>query len=222
MLRSFFQIAVSASVLAVVAGVGWIAFGEISTSEAAHADAGFLLVSHQTEKLGDSLKVAGTFIGAEVSENIAQIGDISALLDEWTPKYRRAETGYRKFDAAIGGAEDRAEAYFAAQRALTARIHDEELSARARAEDDAEFHQYEQWRGQSRRIRLAALEIMQGLGDMDATLQKMKLRSDFSFDAGTLLEVPSSILALENDLVQFRIASDNVRQTIDSPFDGKS
>ena len=56
-------------------------------------------------------------------------------------------------------------------------------------------------------------------GDMDTDPTKVKLRSDFSFDADWFSEVPSDILALEEELAQFRIASDNIRETIASPFD---
>ena len=64
-----------------------------------------------------------------------------------------------------------------------------------------------------------ALEIVHRLSDMDTTLQKLKLRSDFSFDGGGFSEVPADILALEGKLDQFRIASDNIREIIASPFD---
>ena len=222
MLRSFFRFSVTASVLAVVVGFGWIAFGEVNESEAAHADASFALVSHQTQQIGASLEGAGTFIDAEVSVDIGRITDVTALLDEWTPKYQRAETGYRKFDTAINAAEDSADAYLLAQRALTARIHDQELGALARADDEAEAHQYRRWRVGARGIRAEALEIMHRLGDMEATLQKLKLRSDFLFDPGALSEVPSDILELEKELAQFRVDSDTLREIIGSTFDATS
>ncbi len=112
-----------------------------------------------------------------------------------------------------------AEAYFEAQRALTEGFHSKELRERARADDDAEFELYEQWRQSARVIQEEALEIVHRLSDMDTTLQKLKLRSDFSFDAGGFSEVPSDILALEEELAEFRIASDSIRETIASPFD---
>ena len=219
MLRRFFNITITASIVAVVVSVGWIAFGEVSKSEAAHAEASFSMVNHQTGRMGESLNSAGTFISTEISADIGQITDISALLDEWSPKYQQAQTAYRRFNAAIIAAESSADAYFAAQKALTEEFHSEELRDRARADDDAEFGQYEQWRERARAVQEEALEIVHRLSDMDTTLQKLKLRSVFSFDAGGFSEVPSDILALEEELAQFRIASDNIRESIASPFD---
>ncbi|MXY44600.1 MAG: hypothetical protein F4Y50_11210 [Dehalococcoidia bacterium] len=222
MLRRFFSITITASIVAVVVGVGWIAFGEVSKSEAAYAKASFSMVNHQTGRMGESLNSAGTFISTEISADVGQITDLSALLDEWSPRYQQAQTAYRKFDAAIVAAESSADAYFAAQRALTEGFHSEELRERAQADDNAEVEQYEQWRERARAVQEEALEIVHRLSDMDTTLEKLKLRSDFSFDVGGFSEVPSDILALEEELAQFRIASDNIRETIGSPFDTKS
>ncbi len=215
MLRRFFSIAIAASIVAVALGGGWIAFGEVSKSEAAHAEASLSMVNHQTGRMGESLNRAGIFIGAD----IGQITDLSTLLDEWSPRYQEAQTAYRKFDAAIVAAESSADAYFAAQRALTEGFLNEESRARAQAIDDAEFAQYELWRERARGVRREALEIVQRLSDMGITLQKLKLRSEFSFDASRFNEVPSDILALEEELAQFRIASENIREIIASPFD---
>ena len=135
-----------------LAGLGWIAFGEVSKSEAAHADASFSMVNHQTGRMGESLDVARTFITTEISANIGQITDISTLLDEWSPRYQQAQTGYRRFDGAIIAVENSADAYFAAQRALTGRFHSQDVRTRARADDDAEFQQYEQWRERASRL----------------------------------------------------------------------
>ena len=222
MLRRFSSIAITTGIVAVVAGLGWIAFGEVNKTEAAHADASFSMVNHQTGRMGESLDVARTFITTEISANIGQITDISTLLDEWSPRYQQAQTGYRRFDAAIIAAENSADAYFAAQRALTERFHNQDVRTRALADDDAEFQQYEQWQERASGVRAEALEIMHRFRDMDTSLQKLKLRSGFSFDVGGFSEVPSDILALEEELAQFRIASANIREIIVSPFDTNS
>ncbi len=221
-MRRFFSITITASIVAVVLGIGWITFGEVSKSEAAHAAASFSMVNHQTGRMGQSLNSAGTFISTEISADIGQITDLSALLNEWSPRYQQAQIAYRRFDAAIIAAESSTEAYFAAQRALTEGFHSEDLRERAQANDDAEFEQYEQWRDRARVVQEEALEIVHRLSDMDTTLQKLKLRSEFSFDAGGFSEVSSDILALEEELAQFQIASDNIRETIASPFDTNS
>ena len=222
MLRIPFRMAVNASLIAVVVGLGWTAYGAVGESEAAHVNESFSLVNHQTDAVGEALEGAGTFIDSEIGGSTGQIRDIDELLDAWTPKYQMAETGIRKFDASLAVAEESADAYFVAQRALTARIHGTELGALARAEDDAESSQYEEWRGRAHSIQSNAAQILQRLHDMDATLQKLKLRSDFSFDVGQLSEVPSDIVALEQELAQFRVASDNIRIAIGSPFDAES
>ena len=219
MLRRFFSLAIAASMVAVAVGVGWMVFGEVSKSEAAHADASLSMVNHQTGRMGESLNHAGTFIRAEISADVGQITDLPTLLDEWSPRYQQAQTAYRKFDAAIVAAESSADTYFAAQRALTEGFHNEETRARAQVDDDAEFAQYEQWRERARGVQEEALEIVQRLSDMDTTLQKLKLRSEFSFDVSGFNEVPSDILALEEELAQFQIASDNIREIIAAPFD---
>lgn len=219
MLRRFFSIIITASIVVVVIGVGLVVFGEANKSEAAHADASLRLVNHQTGRMGESLNSAGTFISTEINADVGQITDLSTLLDEWSPRFQQAQTAYLKFDAAIAIAESSADVYFAAQRALTEGFHSEESRARARAEDDAEFAQYEQWRERAREVQQEALEIVNRLSDMDTTLQKLKLRSEFSFDASGFNEVPSDILALEEELAQFRVASDNIREIIASPFD---
>ncbi len=208
-----------ASIIAVVVGVGWIAFGEINTTEAAYADASLSLVNHQTGRMGSSLDNARTFISTEISSNIGQATDLDVLMDQWSPKYRQAQTSYRRFSAAISSAERTTEEYFTAQRSLTEGFISEELRARARAEDDAEFAQYEAWRERAGIVQEEALEILGRLSDMDTTLQKLRLRSDFSFDPGGFSAVPSDILALEEKLAQFRIASDNIREMIASPFE---
>ncbi len=222
MLRKIFSITIAASIVAVAAGIGWVGFVEVEKSEAAHADANFTLVNHQTQRMGHSLNDAGAFISSEIGVNIGQITDLSALLDEWSPKYQQARIAYRKFDAAILAAEDSADAYFAAQKALTEFLHSEELRVQARSDDAAEFGQYQLWRERAVVVQMEALEIVHHLTDMDTTLQKLKLRSDFSFDTEGFSEVPSDILALEAELAQFQIASDNIREAIGSPFDSKS
>ena len=215
MLRKLFTLTITAGIVAVIAGIGWIAYGDFNTSEAAHFDASISMVNHQTGRMGESLDNTRTF----VSTQIEQITDISTLIKKWTPGYSQAQTAYRKFDAAILSAEDMADAYFLAQRALAERYHSEELRSRAEADDEADFALYRQWRDSAHRVRSEALNIMNRLSDMDTDLQKLKLSSEFSFDAGGFNEVPSDILALGDELAQFQVASENIREITASPFD---
>ena len=215
MLRRLFTLTITAGIVAVVAGIGWIAYDDSNTSEAAHFDASISMVNHQTGRMGESLDNTRTF----VSTQIEQITDISTLIKEWTPRYAQAQTAYRKFDAAIVSAEDMADAYFSAQRALTERYYSEELRSRAEADDETDFALYWQWRDRAHSVRSETLNIMNRLSDMDTDLQKLKLSSEFSFDAGGFDEVPSDILALGDELAEFQITSESIREITFSPFD---
>ena len=215
MLRKLFTLTITAGIVAVLAGIGWTAYGDFNTSEAAHLDASISMVNHQTGRMGESLDNTRTF----VSTQIEQITDISTLIKEWTPRYAQARTAYRKFNAAILSAEDVADAYFSAQRALTERYHSEELRSRAEADEEADFALYRQWRDRAHSVRSEALNIMNRLSDMDTDLQKLKLSSEFSLDTGGYDELPSDIFALGDELAEFQIASENIREITFSPFD---
>ena len=218
MLKRVLGYAVTASVIAVVAGIGWIGYGKLTSSEGAEFDESVSMVHHQTGSMSESFGEAGTF----VSRDIKQITSISVLIDEWTPRYDNARITYQKFDSAIIAAERRAEAYFSAQRALTERYHSPESRVRAQAHDDSDFALYLQWRDRAHRVRAEALEIVNRLSDMDTDLRKLDLSSDFSgfsYEAGSFSEVPSDIRDLGDALTQFQIASENIREITASPFD---
>ena len=97
--------------MAAVVGLGWLVYGEINRSEAAHFDTSVNVVHRQSDAMGATMGGAGAFVGTE----IAKITSLSALFEEWTPRYRRAQAAYPKFDAAIVAAEKRADAYFTAR-----------------------------------------------------------------------------------------------------------
>ena len=205
---------ITASVLAVAAGIGWIAYGEVDRSEAAYFEASISMVDYQTGKMAESLDETRQFV-----VEVEHISNIHRLIDDWAPRYRQARTAYRKFDAAISAAEERAEAYFAAQRALTDRFHSEELRIRAKAADDADFLLYGHWRARAHSVRGEALNMMNQLSDMDTELEKLKLTTEFSFDAEGFKEVPFDILALGDELAKFQMASENIREITASPFE---
>ena len=218
-MKKFFAVISAVSVLAVVVGLGAAIFDEASKAEAVEAEASFARVTHQSGRIGGALGDARVFIGDEATAVIGEIADIDDLLDEWTPRFQKAQAAYRKFDASITAAEASAEAYFGALRALTERFHSQESRDRAKAHDDAEFEAYRQWRERAYGVRVEAFEILKRLSDMDTTLHKLKLRSAFSFNAAAFDAVPSDILALEGELAQFQVASDNLRESIASPFE---
>ena len=217
MLRRLLKTAVALAVLATVLGFAWLAYGQYNTSEAVHFDQSVKVVHDQSENMSVAFGETGNFVDTE----IAAVTDISRLIGEWTPRYNRAQTAYAIFDAAVVAAEARAEEYFMAQRALTGAYNDDVRRAQAQAEDEADYRLYLAWRDRAHSVRARAKEITNRLHDMNIDLQKLELAAGFSFDASGFSEVPSDILALDDELQQFQIASQNIRQITASPFEVK-
>ena len=109
--------------------------------------------------------------------------------------------------------------YFADQRALTERFNDPELRRAAESTDEEDYDLYTQWKNQAHSVREEALSIVMRLEDVDTDLQKLKLASEFSFDSNAFQKVPADILALEDELAHFKIASENIRAITKSPFE---
>lgn len=214
-MRRAFRWATALAVIAVVVGLGLLAYGRFNTSAAAEFDESIIMVNHQTTQMSTSLAEAGSFVDSDIS----RITEFSTLLATWSPRFKTARTAYNKFDAAIVSAETRAEEYFANQRALTQRYHDPELRRAAESNDEIDYDLYSEWRNQAHRVREEALAIIRRLEDMDTDLQKLKLASEFSFDSNALQEVPVDILALEDELAHFKTASENIRAITSSPFE---
>ena len=213
-MRKAFQWTVLGVLAAIGANVGLLVFGEVKTSEAVHFDESIDMVHHQTGRMSMTLVDTRTVVDQDTST----VTDITKLLDRWTPRYNLANAAYLRFDAAINLAEEQAEAYFASQRALTDRYHDPERKAQAQTHEDANYELYRQWRERAHRARGNARSILNRLGDMDTDMQKLKLSTEISFDAGGFSDVPAEITNLEAELAQFRTASDNIREITVSPF----
>ena len=206
-----------AGVIAVIVGAVWFAYGEMEVSEATRFDASINIAHNQSQNMSTTMDDAGDFIHTE----IAKINSIDSLLDEWNPRYSRAQSALVKFDAAIVVAERRADDYLAAQSELTEQIRDPARRARAQSDDRTDRANYSQWRTQAHSAREQARQIILLLDDMDAILRKQELASEFSFDADGFSMVPADILSLEAELEQFQAASDTVRQITASPFETK-
>ncbi|MDE2940225.1 MAG: hypothetical protein OXR67_15120 [Chloroflexota bacterium] len=213
-MRKAFAILVVGVVLAIAAYAGWLALQETEVSEAAHFEQSINMVHHQTENITVSLVETNEVVAV----NIAEVTDINLLLEQWSPRYQRAQVAYQKFDSSIQAAELRAEAYFASQKALTMRYHDEARKARAKAEDDADYELYSQWQDRAHMARDNALAIIHRLDDMETDLRKLELSTEMSFDASRFNDVPQEIKKLEDELIDFQIASDNIRSITQSPF----
>ncbi len=210
-MTKFFNYALVAVLSAALAGVGWLFVSQAKISSAAHFDESIGMVHHQTVQMGAKFDDAGAVAVRDISE-IVIAGD---LLVEWEPRYARAQTAFQKFTLAIDAAEERADVYFATQRALTQGYHDPARQQLARERDDTHYAEYEQWRDQAHSVRTQAQEIMYRLDDMDIDLRKLKLSA--KFNVGEFREVPLAIKDLEAQLNDFQIASENIRE-ITSPF----
>ena len=215
-MRKTLNLAVAAVLIALAASVGWLIFGEAKTSEAAHFNESIDMVAHQTQRMDTSLKSTSSI----VTTDVAAITSIQQLLGRWTPRYEQAALAYSRFDAAIGAAEQQAEAYFAEQRALTAGYHDDTRRAEREAEDEAEYALYVEWRDRAHQVRSSAEAVVERLDDMDTDLRKLKLTTELAeaFNVSGFKDVPSEIANLGAELSEFQVASDNIRAITASPF----
>ena len=159
MLKVFKWVAI-ATVIALVAGIGWSAYGNVQVSEAAQLDEGMTMVRHQTAGMSAALVETGNFV-EEVE--VAKVTQIDTLLTLWEPHYAASNAAYTRFDAAIALAEQQAHAYFAAKRALAERYHDPKRQAEARRRDDVEYALFEAWQERANRARENARAIMRRL-----------------------------------------------------------
>ena len=205
-----------AAVVAVVAGIGWIAYGKVNTAEAAQLDESMSMVQYQTAGMSQALADTGRLVA---ETNVAEVTDINALLGLWQPRYAEAQSAFTKLDSAIAFAEQQADGYFIAQRALTAQYNDPERKALWQARDDAFFADYQEWQQDAHIIRDEASAILRKLNDIDIDLRKLELDSGFSFTGATIDAVPAEISSLNNELNQFDLASENIRAITRSPFE---
>ena len=215
-LSRLFKWGAIATVIAVLAGIGWAAYGEVQISEAAQLDKSMTMVRHQTAGMSTALVDTSSFV-EEVE--IAKVTSIDTLLTLWEPHYSASRVAYTRFDAAIVLAEQQAAAYFAAKRALAERYHDPERKALAEQRDVDEFALYAAWRDRAHRTRDNAAAIMRRFDDVDTDLQRLELTSEFTFDAGLFDTVPTEISDLNDKLADFQIASENIQAITKSPFE---
>ncbi len=207
-----------AAVVAVVAGIGWIAYGKVNTAEAAQFEESVSMVRHQIAASQQALEDPDRFAA---QTNVAEVTDINTLLSLWQPRYAAAQSAFTKLDSAIAFAEQQADDYFAAKRALNARYNDPERKALRQAQDDAIFATYQEWQQNAHIIRDDAAAMMRELNDIDIDLQRLELDSGFSFAGGSIDALPAEISSLNNELAEFDIASENLRATIRSPFEAQ-
>ena len=220
-------------VVAVIGYAGLAVYGEVTQAEAARMSESVQLSENQAENMNRALGDVSVFASGNAGGNpleagvqpgtaeIAKITSIDALIDRWEPRYDDAKLAYVKFEAAINNAKASAVGYFAAQQAITERINDPAIKAQAREDDDRDLALYRQWETQANLALAKARAIGMQLDDMDASLRKLELRTDFVFDTSSFQEVPAAILELNAELSEFRAASETIRAATASPFEAK-
>ena len=220
-------------VVAVIGYAGLGVYGKVTQAEAAKMSESVQLSQNQAENMNRALGDVSVFASRNSASNgsqtgyqpesteIAKITNIDTLIDRWEPRYDDAKLAYVKFEAAIANAKASAAGYFATQQAVTERIHDPAIKAQARADDEHELALYRQWEAQADTALSKARAIGRQLDDMDASLRKIELRTDFVFDTSSFQEVPVAILELDAELSDFRVASETIRAATESPFEAK-
>lgn len=218
---------------AIVGYAALTVYGEITKTEAAKMTDSVQLAENQAENMNRALGDVSVFAGGNQNGNslesgshsetseIAKITSIEVLIDRWEPPYNHAKLAYVKFEAAIDNAKASAAGYFATQQALTERINDPTTKAQARDDDERDLSLYRKWETQADSALAKARAIGMQLDDMDASLRKLELRTDFVFDASSFQDVPVAIQELNVELSEFRAASEVIRATTESPFEAK-
>ena len=220
-------------VVAVIAYAALSVYGEVTETEAARMSDSVALSENQAANMNRALGEVSVFAaGSSVgnpsetglqtqNSEISKITSIDELIGRWEPRYEGAKLAYVKFEAAIDNAKASAAGYFEAQQAVTERINDPEIKAQAREDDDRDLTLYRQWEAQANLALAKARAIGMQLDDMDASLRKLELRTDFVFDSSSFREVPAAILELNAELSEFRAASETIRAATESPFEPK-
>ncbi len=205
--------------LASAAGTAYTGYETVNASPAANFDQSLGQVVNQVDRMGTSLSDAGTYVEEEITEvDVKYITDIVPLIDQWKPRYSSAIAAYNRFAASIESATDLADAYFDAQSELTERYNSPARREQARAQDQAEFERFVEWRYSADQKLQLATAIMRRMEDMDIDLEKSRLSSELSSEFSQFSSIPDEILQLSSELAGFQIASRNVREAIDAEF----
>ena len=233
MIRRTLKYTLIVVVVAVIGYVGLAVYGEVTQTEAARMSGSVQLAENQAENMNRALGDVSVFAGGTSSGSASEVGSqpttaeiakitsIDDLIDRWEPRYDDAKLAYVKFEAAIDNAKASAAGYFATQQALTEMINDPATKSKARQDDERDLALYRQWEAQANSALAKALAIGKQLDDMDASLRKLELRTDFVFDTPSFQDVPTAILELDAQLSEFRAASETIRAATGSPFEAR-
>ena len=137
----------------------------------------------------------------------------SALREEWAPRYKAARAEYNKLNHQVEFSKETANEYFATQKGLTDQIQNPDLKSQLRESDRQEREVYTKWAEQADRTVLMAYKIMQDLEDMDVIIAKTNLSAHFAALNSSAQTLPTSMMALHEELDYFRQASQDINAT---------
>lgn len=202
-----------------VGGTAFTGYETVNASPAVNFDQSLGQVVNQVDRMETSLTDTGNYVAEEIVEvEVKYITDIGTLIDQWKPRYSNAIAAYNRFGASIESATDLADEYFDAQAELTERYNSPARREQARAQDQAEFERFVEWRNSADQKLQLATAIMRRMEDMDIDLEKSRLSSELSSEFAQFSTIPDEILQLSSELAGFQIASRSVRESIDSEF----
>ena len=152
--------------------------------------------------------VAGTTSKPGGSEYVRSVED---LRDAWTPKYRKVSEDHSKFISRIENARQRALLYFDNQSRLTSTIVDPSLRSSFEHRDGEEHAAFQAWEARVNEIGASASAMMDDFSDMDTIIQKQIMSARFAeLSEQFFVEVPQSLIRLNEDLEQFRLQSESL------------
>ena len=149
--------------------------------------------------------------GVDSQSNFIAAAD--SLREEWEPRYKSARAEYNKLNEQVEASKETAGEYFNVQRGLTDQIQDPSVKAQYRASDQLEREVFRKWAEQADKTVLKAYEIMQDLEDMDVIIAKTNLSAHFATLNLSTQTLPTSMLALHEELDHFRQASQEINAT---------
>lgn len=149
--------------------------------------------------------------GVDSQSNFIAAAD--SLRKEWEPRYKSARAEYNKLNEQVEASKNTAEEYFTVQRGLTDQLHEPSVKAQYRASDQLEREVFRKWAEQADKTVLVAYEIMLDLEDMDVIIAKTNLSAHFATLNLSTQALPTSMLALHEELDHFRQASQEINAT---------
>ena len=137
----------------------------------------------------------------------------NTLREEWEPRYKAARLEYNNLNEQVEVSKNTADEYFGVQQGLTEQIQNPSVKAQYRESDRLEREVFRKWAEQADKTVLMAYEIMQDLEDMNVVIAKTNLSAHFATLNLSTQALPTSMLALHEELDHFRQASQEINAT---------